>query len=67
MTTTRTRFDGEYEYEDDFPRSHTQYEDDLAPVAETGLSHRLTAYKIVGHFFSYMKISLNNQVENSFV
>ena len=23
----------------------------LAPVAETGFSHRLTAYKIVGHFF----------------
>ena len=31
----------------------------LAPVAETGLSHRLTAYKIVGHFYglSYLKIS----------
>ena len=23
----------------------------LAPVAETGFSHRITAYKIVGHFF----------------
>ena len=31
----------------------------LAPVAETGFSHRLTTYKIVGHFFglSYRKIS----------
>ena len=37
-------------------------------MAETGFSHRLTAYKIVGHFFglSYLKISLNNHVENSF-
>ena len=40
----------------------------LAPVAETGFSHRLTAYKIVGHFFglSYWKISGSNQVKNSF-
>ena len=40
----------------------------LAPVAETGFSHRLSAYKIVGFFFglSYRNISLNNQVENSF-
>ena len=40
----------------------------LAPVAETGFSHRLTAYKIVGHFFGlpYLNISGNNQVENSF-
>ena len=40
----------------------------LAPVAETGFSHRLTAYKIVGHFFglSYRKISGSNQVKNSF-
>ena len=40
----------------------------LAPVAETGFSHRLTAYKIVGHFFglSYRKISGNNQVKNRF-
>ena len=40
----------------------------LAPVAETGFSHRLTAYKIVGHFFglSYQKISESNQVKNSF-
>ena len=31
----------------------------LAPVAATGFSHRLTAYKIMGHFFglSYRKIS----------
>ena len=36
----------------------------LAPVAETGFSHRLTAYKIVGHFFglSYRNISGSNQV-----
>ena len=35
-------------------------------MAETGLSHRLTAYKIAGHFFglSYLNISGNNQVEN---
>ena len=41
----------------------------LAPVAETGFSHRLTAYKIVGHFFglSYWKISGHNQVKNSFL
>ena len=41
----------------------------LAPVAETGFSHRLTAYKIVGHFFglSYRKISGSNQVKNSFL
>ena len=40
----------------------------LSPVAETGFSHRLTAYKIVGHFFglSYLNISGDNQVENSF-
>ena len=40
----------------------------IAPVAETGLSHRLTSYKILGHFFglSFRKISLNNQIENSF-
>ena len=29
----------------------------LAPVAETGFSHRLTAYKIVGHFFGLSYIS----------
>ena len=41
----------------------------LDPVAETGFSHRLTAYRIVGHFsgLSYRKISGNNQVENSFI
>ena len=41
---------------------------DLASVAKTGFSHRLTAYKIVGHFFglSYRKISGSNQVKNSF-
>ena len=40
----------------------------LAPVAETGCSHRLTAYKIVGHFFglSYRKISGSNQVKKCF-
>ena len=34
-------------------------------MAETGFSHRLTAYKIVGHFFglSYLNISGNNQVD----
>ena len=39
-----------------------------APVAETGFSHRLTAYKIVGHFFglSYLYISRHNEVENCF-
>ena len=37
-------------------------------MAETGFSHRLTAYKIVGHFFglSYRKISGSNQVKNIF-
>ena len=37
-------------------------------MAETGFSHRLTAYKIVGHFFglSYRKISGSNQVKNMF-
>ena len=40
----------------------------IAPVTETGFSHRLTAYKIVRHFFglSYQKISGNNQVKNIF-
>ena len=40
----------------------------LAPVAEIGFSHRLIAYKIVGHFFglSYRKISGSNQVKNRF-
>ena len=40
----------------------------FAQVAETGFSHILTAYKIVGHFFglSYRKISVKNQVEKSF-
>ena len=39
----------------------------LAPVSAC-FSHRLTAYKIVGHFFglSYRKISGSNQVKNSF-
>ena len=36
----------------------------LAPVAETGFSHRLTAYKIVGHFFG-LKTSRSIQVKNS--
>ena len=37
-------------------------------MAETGFSHRLTAYKILGLFFrlSYRKISWSNQVKNSF-
>ena len=41
----------------------------LVPVGETGLSHRLTVYKIVGHFYglSYLKISGNNRVENIFL
>ena len=41
----------------------------VAPVAETGFSHRMTAYKFVGHFFglSYLNISGNmDQVENCF-
>ena len=39
--------------------------DTVAAVAETGFSHRLTAYKFVGHFFvlSYLNKSANNQVE----
>ena len=38
-------------------------------MADTGFSHRLTAYKIVGHFFgmSYRKISWNNQVKKVFL
>ena len=38
-------------------------------MAETGFSHKLTVYKIVGHFFglSYLNIYGNNQVENSFL
>ena len=38
----------------------------ISPVAETGFSHTLTAYKIVGQFFglSYKKISGNNQVKD---
>ena len=41
----------------------------FSPMAETGFSHKLTAYKIVGYYFwlSYRKISLNNQVENIFL
>ena len=37
-------------------------------MAETGFSHRLTAYKIVGHFFgmSYRKRSGSNQSKKSF-
>ena len=37
-------------------------------MAEIGFSHRLTKYKIVGHFFglSYQKISGSNQVKNRF-
>ena len=37
-------------------------------MAETGFSHRFTAYEIVGHIFglSYRKISGGNQVKNSF-
>ena len=37
----------------------------LAPVAETGFSHRLTPYKIVGNFFGRSYLT-NNQVENIF-
>ena len=42
---------------------------DVAPVAETGFSHRLTTYKIVGHLFglSYLNISGNNQVKIVFL
>ena len=42
--------------------------DTIAPVAGTGFSHRLTAYKIVGHFFglSHLNISVTYQVENIF-
>ena len=51
-------------------RSHSSHSTGatVAPVAETGFSHRLTAYKIVGHFFerSYRKISGSDQVKNSF-
>ena len=38
-------------------------------MCETGLSHRLTEYKIVGHFHGlpYLKISGNNQVKNIFL
>ena len=41
----------------------------VAPVAATGFSHRLTAYKIVRHFFglSYRKISGSNQVKIVFL
>ena len=41
----------------------------LAQMAETGVSHRLTTYKIVGHFFglSYQKISGSNQVNFFFL
>ena len=40
----------------------------VASVAETGFSHRLNVYKIIRLFFglSYLNISVNNQVENSF-
>ena len=40
----------------------------VASVAETGFSHRLTAYKIVGHFFGlpYLNISVDNHVKNTF-
>ena len=39
-----------------------------APVAETGFSHILTVYKLVGHFFglSYRKTWGSNQVKISF-
>ena len=52
------------EYKSVSPELHSL----VAPVAETGFSHRLTTYKIVGHFFglSYRKISRSNKVENSF-
>ena len=30
----------------------------LAPVAETGFSHILTQYKVVGHFFGLSYLSL---------
>ena len=37
-------------------------------MVEIGFRHRLNSYKIVGYFFglSYLNISGNNQVENSF-
>ena len=37
-------------------------------MAKTSFSHILTAYKVVGHFFgqSYLNISWNNQVGNTF-
>ena len=52
----------------DLTRSNPLYPQvSIAPVAETGFSHRLTAYKIVGHFFglSYRKISVINQIKNT--
>ena len=44
------------------------YDEAIAPVAETGFSHRLTAYTIVGHFFglSYRNISGDNRSKNIF-
>ena len=49
-------------------RGHVIGGDGLGPRAEIGFSQRLTAYKIVGHYFglSYLNISGNNKVENIF-
>ena len=39
----------------------------LAPVAETGFSHRLTAYKIVGHFFGLPYLNMSGIIRSKIV
>ena len=48
--------------------SHSHSQSLIDPHCWNPIAHRLTAYKIVGHFFglSYRKISGSNQVKNSF-
>ena len=67
-STARARHDMEssgltyFQFDPKLQPTHTR---EIAPVAETGFSHRLTVYKIVGYFFvlSYRNITGNNQVE----
>ena len=70
-STARARHDMEssgltyFQFDPKLQPTHTRGSFEIAPVAETGFSHRLTVYKIVGYFFelSYRNITGNNQVE----
>ena len=60
--------DPQFQVAENYPWLLLKWWRTLAPVAETGFSHRLTAYKIERHFsgLSYLNISGTIQIENIF-